>query len=131
MAKGQAALEYLAIVGIQLLVLSLVWLYFNTNYQTSLKELDAQKARDTVNKIADTAQVVNLQGPPAKQTVVVDFPADVAMVNVTGHEVLIRLSGNRDAYTYSPVLLNGSIKAYAGTAYIKIEAKGGFVQING
>jgi DNA-binding PucR family transcriptional regulator len=129
--KGQAALEFIAIVGIQLAVLALAWLYFNTNYQSTIQSLDAAKARDAVEKISATAQIVSLQGPPAKQTVVVDFPSNIQSVNVTGHEVLIKLAANGEAYAYSPVLLNGSVQTTAGTALITIEALQGVVQITG
>ncbi len=129
--KAQAALEFMAIVGIQLLVLALVIVYFYTNYQSTVQQLDAAKARDAVEKISATAQVVSLQGPPAKQTIVVDMPTNVESVNVTGHEVLFKLATGGEAYAYSPTLINGSVQATAGTTMITIEALQGVVQVTG
>ncbi|MBI3588748.1 hypothetical protein HY095_06125 [Candidatus Micrarchaeota archaeon] len=111
-SRAQSSVEYLSIIGVQLVVLAIIWIYLNSSLQSSQRAQDVAKAQNAVDKIRDSAQVVSLQGPPAKQTIEIDLPSNIKSFNFSnGHEALIVLDYDKgvDVSAYSPVLLEGNV----------------------
>ena len=75
--KGQAAMEYMTMIGLSLLILMglLVVVHFLTASATEQMNMNA--AHDAVNKLKEAADFVYIHGHPTTITVYVNIPKNV------------------------------------------------------
>ena len=131
--KAQIALEYMLIVLIVLAFLVPVWLYVTSVQHETNNELTFSYAKNTVDKIASTSDLIYSQGPPAKVKVRVYIPGGVIGYNITNNTVnliLIYGTGYTDVFAVSKSKLNGTLPITRGTRWIQLEAKEEYVQID-
>ncbi len=131
-SKGQAAIEYLAIVGIALLLTAPLIVQtqqsafeLQTSYQNGL-------AKTALNTMEEAAAIVNSQGEPARVTVTVRLPNRINRTNVTDNYLHIRRVSGTDTYTfYNTVSFNvsGSIPTSSGVHRIIATAEEDYVNI--
>lgn len=116
MLRGQSAIEYMVMYGLSLIILVAVWSYVGSANSDFKADLKAGFAKQTVTKIADAANAVLTQGPPAKiyvdintpEGVVYAYPDPSASCNVS--EVLLRISAQQGQSTdvAAPLIANVS-----------------------
>jgi len=98
--KAQAAMEYMVITGISLLILLVL---LNTAYRKvgeMQKQADLDAAERAVNKLKEAADFVYVHGHPSKLTIEVYLPGGVYAPNtyVSGNTINLAL-GQGDTYT--------------------------------
>lgn len=130
--KVQVAFEYIIIIAIGLAFIIPIWLYIITVQYQSNVELALSYAKNAVDKIASTADLVYSQGTPAKVRVSVYIPNGVVQSNITNNTIYLTVRvGTQlsDVVAISEAELNGSLPTQEGNYLIDIEAKADYVQI--
>lgn len=131
-SKGQAAIEYLSIVGIALLISAPLVM------QTQKSSIDLQNsyqnglAKNALNNIEEAAALVHSQGEPAKVTFSVRLPNNVKHTNVTDTYFHISREMGTDTYHfYNEVSFNvsGTIPNASGVHVMRAEAEENYVNI--
>lgn len=132
--KCQASFEFMLIImiGIAILIPLIAYVSF---YQLSYR--DAYKiatAKDTVNKLAEAAESVLLQGYPAKITITVYIPEGVTKSYVQERTILLRVrttSGETDVFSTPKANVTGSLPTEVGYHKIVVQNEKNFVNITG
>ena len=129
--KAQAAAEYLVIIAIALTILVPLILYSSQNLISYKEDVKVSSARDVVNKLAESANWVYSQGPPAKLTVNVCIPEGVQEISL-GNMILFKMktsAGITDVYHETVPILNGSIPSKSGCYFVSLTAHIDYVNI--
>ncbi len=130
--KAQSAMEYLIIVALVMAFLIPLWAYITTMHNETNIELSLTYAKNTVNQIADAANLVYSQGPPAKIRINVYIPGGVrnsTIINDTVHLEVWADPIYTHIYAFSTAQLNGTIPTDKGYHWLEIEATDNIVQI--
>lgn len=114
--RGQVSAEYMALLGLSLTAFFVIWLYVNSSQQSVQQDLKVGFAKQTVQRLADAANLVFVQGSPAKIFVEVNNPEGVVGVSPTSSaecgtsEILLRVSSLNGTVSdvYAPVSANVS-----------------------
>ena len=131
--KSQSSFEMLVAFVVAIIILTPVVahiLTLQTNYADSYKVSAAESA---VNKLAEAADSIYLQGSPAKITVKLQFPEGIVETRIKNNEILIRLStsaGITDIFQITKEPVVGSLPIQSGLHKISVESKGDFVKIS-
>ncbi|MBS3145658.1 hypothetical protein J4414_02550 [Candidatus Woesearchaeota archaeon] len=119
--KGQAALEYLFVVGLILLVLIPL---FSLSYNRVNVSVTLSDASTAANLIAKTADEVYFLGPGNRNTIDVYFPSSIDSVNISGREIIFYLNifdEGAEIFQISKANLTGSLSNFKGTHIVVIE----------
>ena len=73
-AKAQVSIEYLALIGIALLILGPVLVYATAVVGNSQNQLKISTARNAVDRIGDAADLVYVEGQPAQTSIQILLP---------------------------------------------------------
>ena len=95
--RGQVTTEYVIIVGFMLIILLVLWAQTTFTISSTTADLRVAYAKHAVTKIAEAADAVYVQGPPAKFSIYITMPDNAANASVKEHEVSISV------YTYGGV----------------------------
>lgn len=131
-SKAQAALEYIIIVSMVLVFMIPIWTYVSSMQSQTSVELALTYAKNTANQIADAANLVYSQGPPAKLKISVYIPygvENVTIVNSTIKFTIWARPGYSDVFAFSNAQLNGTLPTKEGYYWMDIEATDNIVQI--
>ena len=123
--KVQVAFEYMLIVIIALVFMIPIWIYITTIKTETTSELSLTYAKNAVEKIASTADLIYSQGPPAKVQVSVFIPEgieDYYIVNNTVNYMVLYSNSFTDVFATSRARLNGTLPTVAGNYWIEIKA---------
>jgi len=123
--KAQAAFEYMVIVIIALGFMIPIWLYVTSVKSNTTQELSLSYAKNTVEKLASTADLIYSQGAPAKVKVNVYIPDGVIgylLANYTINLVMVYESTVTDVFAVSRARINGTLPTSEGNYWIQIEA---------
>ena len=130
MKRGQAAFEYLILVGV-LLVILMALFYYVSNY--SAQNLKIEQAEDTVQTLAKTAESMYALGPGNRDFIWVNMPGSVSETKVEDNEIMIRLfifGDYSDFYVRTNADVTGTLPTQKGRYKILIETlDSGVVQI--
>ena len=124
--KGQAAIEYMMIISISLILLIPLFSLVNSYTARGKDELKIRALEDSVDSLSEAVDMVYFQGYPAKMSVSFYIPESVLITNVTGNLIRVRLrtsSGIMDVTTLTQANITGSIPTDSGTYKIKIKAE--------
>lgn len=132
--RGQISLEYLLVVGLTtIIVIFLLAIsgYYSREVETTINtnQIDA-----IAKEIVDTAESMYYFGEPSKTTIKVFIPRGIEEINVSANELNFKVrtqSGLTDMFYRSSVPLQGGISYSYGLHYVIVEARGGYVWING
>ncbi len=80
--KGQAAIEFLLVVALMLLVFVPTTFIFMKNTQKTNDKLAISKIDRLARLIINTAEIVYYEGPPSKRTIRGDFPSGISNINI-------------------------------------------------
>lgn len=131
--KAQMAMEYMMIVGLVLLFIIPMWVYVTSVQNQASDELSSSYAKNMVNKIADTAELLYSQGPPAKVTLKIYVPGGIESISISNHSINAKLrtvSGLNDIFATSDAQMNGSLPTSSGSYSVLLEAIDSVVQVS-
>lgn len=130
--KSQAAVEIIIILAFILIIL-LALISLNQDLMDSFSgQLNANKAKITVNDLGDAAQQVYQQGVGAQTRVFVTIPKGVSSSSISDHTLRITLGegGNkRDVYRNVDFQIAGNIPMQQGNHWITVKSRQGYVVI--
>ena len=130
--RGQVALEYMVMFGVCLIIVTVLMFYVQSNTSATDWELKAAYARHAINKIAETANMVYIQGYPSRSTIYVVFPDNVENVSIENRNVIMVIkTGNLTASISEKVLGNvtGYISSQKGGHELVVKSEGDYVNI--
>lgn len=130
--RGQAALEYLVMLGLLLVVLMPVWVYVNSASTQEKLELRVSSAKYAAQRIAEAADAVYVQGPPAKLSIYVNIPDGTKDVFFSEREITFRVSsagGDSDAFAQTLGKIQGNVSTRAGQQKIVVQATDYYVNV--
>lgn len=130
--SAQAALEYLIVVGIALLLLTPITLRGFQSAGDLDRSLNLLVARNALNQISDGAKIVYFQGPPSAMTLKVVFPDRIVYSDVSGKESYFRIgmgAQTTDVAAFFDFPVTGNISGSAGERTVYIEALDNAVNI--
>jgi len=130
--RGQAAVEYMAMIGILLAILLPLAAYV---WQSNSTSSAVQQATMTADKIAQTADSLWAQGPGAQNTINVYFPpgynASRSSLNNTMVRLSIRISaGNTDIVSTTKANLTGTLPSSPGYAWLIMRTMDNYVTVS-
>jgi uncharacterized protein (UPF0333 family) len=131
--RGQVSFEYMMIFGLAIAFAIPVWLYVTSLQQDTGQELSLSYARNAVNQITSSADLVYSQGPPAKVRLNVYIPSGIESVNITNRTISFRMrtsAGLSDVFSSSVANLSGTIPQEEGMYWIKVESMGDYVNVS-
>jgi len=102
----------LAVIGFTLMALMIVWLYVSGTSESTKQDLNIAYAKQLVLKIADAADLVYAEGPPAQFVIDLNVPGGIEYANASGKEVLLRVrtgGGLTDVYAMTVANLTGDL----------------------
>lgn len=130
MKRGQAAFEYLVLIGVLLAVLIPLFHYVS-NY--SSQNIKVEKASDSIKTLGTTADALYALGPGNKDFVWVNLPGGISNVSITGNQIQIKvlINGRESDFYYTTLgQVNGTLPMEQGQFKIVIEVlDSGVVQI--
>lgn len=130
--RGQAALEYLVMLGLLLVVLMPVWVYVNSASTQEKLESRVSSAKYAAQRIAEAADAVYVQGPPAKLSIYVNIPDGTKDVFFSEREITFRIAsagGYSDAFAQTLGPMQGNVTTAAGQQKIVVQATDYYVNI--
>ena len=89
---GQAALEYLIVVGMALLLLAPIIGVGQTAIDGLKKDSNMLIARQTMNKITEASELVFAQGPPASVTITAQIPSNINEIIFMNKIIIMKLN---------------------------------------
>jgi hypothetical protein len=130
--KGQAAVDYFTIISVSLLILVPIVAYLNQLLTAYSDDNNISLAKNTVNKLGETADWVFSQGPPAKNTFMIYIPAGIEDISFSNKMILFRVktsAGTTDVYYQTVAVLDGYIPKKSGYYHISLIAFDDYVNI--
>lgn len=130
MKRGQAAFEYLILVGV-LLVILMALFYYVSNY--SSQNLKMEQAEDTVQTLAKVSESMYALGPGNRDFVWVNIPGSVSEIRIGDNEIMLRIfifGDYSDFYARTNANVTGTLPTQKGRYKILVETlDSGVVQI--
>ncbi|MBW2975192.1 class III signal peptide-containing protein [Candidatus Woesearchaeota archaeon] len=132
--RGQVALEYMILIGLTTVIV--IFLLVMSNYYSKGVEntINTNQIDRMGKELIDKAESMYYFGQPSRTTVKAFIPKGIESINITSNEINFRVKtegGTADMFYSSFVPLKGNITSSYGLHYIIIEAREGYVWING
>jgi len=130
--RAQSSFEYMMIFGLAIAFAIPVWVYVTSLQQSAGEELSMSYAENAVNQITSAADLVYVQGPPAKVRLSVYIPSRVEMINISNKTVNFRVlssAGASDIFSDSVANLSGTLSSSEGMYWVNVESMGDYVQV--
>lgn len=131
--KAQAAMEYLMIMGIAMLMLVPLFSLVSSYTYRSKVDLRINSMQDSLQNLADSSDMVYSQGYPAKITTDFYIPEGIVSTNVTEHHFLARVqtdAGPTDLASHTGANLTGSLPDSPGSYSVEVQmTEGGVVNV--
>jgi len=121
MKRGQAAFEYMILVGALLVILIPL---FNYVGYYSTQNVKVEKLEDAVQTLGKTADSLYALGPGNKDYTWIELPGGLVETKVDGNEILVTafLFGENSDFYYTTIgPVNGSLPDEKGSYKIKLE----------
>jgi uncharacterized protein (UPF0333 family) len=123
--KAQVSMEYMMLLGISLIVVGILWVTSGNNITDTQWDLQMAYAKNAIEKIVQTADVIYVQGPPAKTYVSADFPDNIRAIYIENNTLTMELWWKgvpRNITGFSISNLTGNINAARGRHRIMVSA---------
>ena len=130
--KAQAAVEFLIIVSVALMIILPVTLYINQSFIGYKDDTKISLAKNTVKKLGEGVDWVFSQGPPAKLTLEIYIPDDVYNISLEDKTILFKIktsAGVTDVFYETVPPLNGSLPITGGYYFVSLTAYTNYVNI--
>jgi uncharacterized protein (UPF0333 family) len=130
--NGQVSVEMLIVIGLGLVIVGVYAIYGYASIDSYKRGSDDFLMKDSLEKIAQTAKFVSLQGLPAKQQINVCFPVSLSNCSITNTNGTITcfLRSGQIIQQDTSTKINGSLPNNSGCWNMGIEAMGGFVNLS-
>jgi len=132
--RGQISLEFIIIFGVTtMVVIALIGISFYYSRQVE-DTINTNQINEIAKAIVDVAESMYYFGEPSKTTLKVYIPKGIKEITFDTNEINFRVKvkdGETDIFYPSPIPLQGIMSTGYGFRYIKIEAREGYVWING
>jgi uncharacterized protein (UPF0333 family) len=89
--KGQASMEYIILFGVSLVVAGILWQISGSNVQDAQWDMQLAYTRNSLDKIVGAADMVYIQGSPAKMYINFDFPDNLNLVYMQDNVITVEL----------------------------------------
>ncbi|MBW6452088.1 MAG: hypothetical protein K0B02_05165 [DPANN group archaeon] len=123
--KGQAALEYMIILMIGLVLITPIIIEGNKKISDLRSTTAALKITETLNAISDTSRLVYSQGVPARIIIDVELPEYINSINITNKHIIITHETERGISDFVETFdfnVTGDISILSGLKKVKVEA---------
>ena len=128
--KAQVSIEFLVLVGLGLLIISIYTLYGYDILSSYKQNSDTSLTYQSIEKIVRTAEYLYSQGEPAKQRIYTCFPLSLENCSIMNNNtILCYLNNKKEISSESTVQLNGTTFQKSGCCYINIEVIGNLVNV--
>ena len=130
--KGQAALEYMIVLGIALTVAMPFVMKAQSSVVDIRSSVSVVESQDTLNDIDVAVRTVDAAGEPAARTVEARLPDNLRSTEVRNNSISIFLttpSGNQRLSRTFDAELTGSLPDSPGLYLVRVRAKDGEVEI--
>lgn len=130
--KAQAAVEFLIIVSVALMILLPVTFYARQLLIGYKDDTKISLAKNTVKKLGESADWVFSQGPSAKRTLEIYIPDDVYNISLEDRTILFEVktsAGVTDVFYEAVPSLNGSLPITSGYYFVSLTAYTNYVNI--
>lgn len=124
--KAQAAIEYMMIISISLVILIPLFFLVNSYISSSKDELKIRALEDGVDSLAEASDMVYFQGYPAKMSISMYIPDGVQSATVSGNLIRVNVrtsSGITDIIALTQANMTGVLPTQSGTHKLKIVAQ--------
>lgn len=131
-STGQAAIEYLAMVGIALLLTAPLVIEVQQASMDLQQSYQHAQTKNALNNIEEAATLVNAQGKPAQVTFRIQLPSNILQTNVTDQYLHIRrkIRGKpHDTYNILDFNVSGTIPETKGVYAMTAKAEEDYVNI--
>lgn len=121
--KGQAALEYLMIMGIVMFLLIPLFSLVTSFTHRTRTDMKISALQDSLRNLADSADMAYSQGYPARITTSFYAPQGIIYTNVTQHYFHARIqtrTGPRDLISKTHANLTGSLPESPGSYQVTL-----------
>jgi hypothetical protein len=118
--RGSSAIEYIFIVAIALTALVAI---ATISINTGNDSIRVAQAKDSVAKLAQSADYVSSLGPGSRETISVLLPSGMSLLQTSGNVVHMRISlssGESDVYSKSESTLIGDVNMVPGLQTVTI-----------
>jgi len=132
MKKAQVALEYLVIISFGLMVLIPLAIYLRGSASNYSNDVNLILASQSLEKLGQAIDWVNLQGEPAKIKVKILIPNQVENISFLGRVMVWKVrtpAGVSDLYYVATANLTGSLPTLPGIYEVMVEAEEGGVRV--
>ncbi|MFH1174519.1 MAG: hypothetical protein V1725_05255 [archaeon] len=122
---GQAAMEYLLIMGFAFLLLIPVIIIYLSHTQAINDDVSLSQAAKVLDEMLSTIEGVHYYGAPTTKTIKAYMPQRVIAIAFSNKSMLISVQGERTVYTLSRDAITdieGSMAIIHGMNTIRIEA---------
>lgn len=123
--SGQAATEYMIVIGISMLLLTPVIIIGNNAVIDLKYRTDSIVAREAVDEITEISTIVYSQGAPAKITKSIRFPQNIISTSISDKIIRIEMryrSASNDVFSIVDFNVTGTLPTTPGNHKISIEA---------
>ena len=123
--RAQSAFEYMLIVIIAMTFMTPVWIYISMVKTETYNELSLTYAKNSVEKLASTSDLVYSQGAPARVLVSIYIPEgvqDFEFINNTVNLKVTYMDTVTDVFAESRARMNGTLPTVEGNYNMIIEA---------
>lgn len=130
--KAQAALEYLIMVSLALMILLPYILYSSQLLLEYQEENNLAMAKNAVAKIGQTADWVFSQGEPAKMSVEIFIPDGITSIQLLNKTIVFKIkrtSGISDVFYVSATNITGYLPTTQGYYIVHLSAENNNVRI--
>jgi hypothetical protein len=124
--KGQVAIEYMIITAIGLMIVLVGSGYLLRTFGEYSDENNISLAKNTVNKIGETSDLIFSRGSPSKIKIEITIPENVEEISFSNKTVLFRLktsSGINSIYYSTIAQISGSLPTKSGRYYVSLTAE--------
>ncbi len=123
--KAQAAMEYILLFSISLVIVGILWSVSNSNIENTQWELQLANAKNALEKIVHTADVVYLQGVPSQIYIDIYLPENVKTIYIDNNAVTMEMLWRgilRNVTDYSIANLTGGVTPAPGRQKLLIKS---------
>lgn len=132
--KAQAAMEYMMIMSLSLLIIVPIFLFMTGYTYQTRRDLQISVLQSSLKSVANTADMIHTQGYPARTTTNLHLPDNVEHVNVINNTVWVRVrysSGYSDFHGFSNSDLHGELPQTGGSYLVHLAAtEEGYVNVS-
>ena len=124
-SKGQAAIEYMMIISISMVILVPLMFIVNSYISGSRDEMKIRSMEDSIDSLGESAEMIYFQGYPAKMTMKFYVPERAKNATLDGNLIWIKLgtdSGYTDIVTTTQANMTGVLPTEPGSYMLEIMA---------